>query len=290
MAPSGARQSFGARGPVRPPAQPARPASERCRVGAPDPAQPVLPQPHQQAEGVLGAAHHRVLHAGDVRRGLQRGGLQELRALVQEVGGGLQADGPRQGPAGGGLPARGGALHLHRHPRPPTPRQGRLHGRAPLQPPGDELALQPRHPRLPPHQHRGFLDLLRVSLPAALPAGHRLLRRGGQADGGSLRAPGGQELRSRDPHPPGTHVPRGPPDVRVARPPRTVPGPRGHPPCAHPPQYLFECISAAVASTSLPAPGARGDAPASAGAAVSPRPHRDAAGAASQRWTPRLCS
>uniref|UniRef100_A0A8B9T4M0 Coenzyme Q-binding protein COQ10 START domain-containing protein n=1 Tax=Anas platyrhynchos TaxID=8839 RepID=A0A8B9T4M0_ANAPL len=50
-----------ARGAVRPPA---RPAGERHRGGAAAPAQPLLPQPgrvlHQQAQGVLGAAHHRV--------------------------------------------------------------------------------------------------------------------------------------------------------------------------------------------------------------------------------------
>lgn len=53
--------------------------------------------------------------------------------------------------------APGGPGWLLAPPLTSCPPPGRLHGRAPLQSPGDELALQPRHPRLPPHQHRGFL-------------------------------------------------------------------------------------------------------------------------------------
>ncbi|KAK1898710.1 Coenzyme Q-binding protein COQ10 like A mitochondrial [Dissostichus eleginoides] len=108
-----------------------------------------LPQLHQQEEGVLRAQDTRLLDAGDVRRGGQRGRLQTLRPVVQEVHDRHEESGARQGSAGGGLPPRGGALHLHDHQREAAPGQGGVHRRKAVQSSGDHLALQPWDPGYP---------------------------------------------------------------------------------------------------------------------------------------------
>lgn len=95
----------------------------------------------------------------------------------------------------------------------PPPRQGLLFGWQPVQPLGDGLALQPGPPGISSHLHCGLLYLLRVPLPPPFPAGSRLLRRGGEADGFGVHASRLQDSRCRDGHPSGADVPRSSPHV-----------------------------------------------------------------------------
>ena len=82
-----------------------------------------------------------LLDAGDVRRGGQRGRLQTLRPVVQEVHDRHEESGARQGSAGGGLPPRGGALHLHDHQREAAPGQGESCRTTPLLLQGSRLSV-----------------------------------------------------------------------------------------------------------------------------------------------------
>ncbi|KAK6466800.1 coenzyme Q-binding protein COQ10-like protein A, partial [Huso huso] len=112
-----------------------------------------------------------------------------------------------------GFPPHRGVLHLHAVPGAPPPGQGCVYRRQTVQPPGDDVAFQPRDPRIPAHLHGRFLHLLRVPLAAALPAGLSVLRRGGEADGGRVREESWEAVRPGDAHPAGAHVPRDPPNV-----------------------------------------------------------------------------